>query len=270
MNRKTILMGVIAVLVLAPCAITVLAIAVAGSGDGLASLLAILLLCGLPLGLVALSLVWIVRHNLRSRQAGETAAAAAGLSRLNQDSDPLAVWYGGEFDGRGVALKPFARRERSYADNGYTTSARFWLRLVMEVRLTAPLGVPLEPGPGVARGRVTALEDALSVDARDRLPLKAQTALYDFVQKGYPTGLVGTTLRTNKGARSVAVYDRAAVPERLGIPEEVLPEAAAVLVHDHNDAVLSKNALLALLDDMQIVARALEAQADGISAGDSV
>jgi hypothetical protein len=259
----------IAMLVLAPCAITVLAIAIAGGGNGLGSMLAILLLCGLPLGLVALSLVWTVRHNLRSRQAGETAAAAAGLARLNEDSDPLAVWYGGEYGDRGIALKTFARRERSYAVDGYMTSARFWLRIVMEVKLAAPLGIPVEPGPGVARGRVAALEDALSTEALDRLPLKAQAALYDFVQKGYPTGLVGTTLRTNKGARSIAVYDCTAVPERLHIPADVLPGAAAVLVHDHSDAVLNKDALMTLLDDMQSVARALEVQAVDISTGDA-
>lgn len=80
----------------------------------------------------------------------------------------------------------------------------------------------------------------------------------EFIEKGYPTGISGTTLRISRGTRSLAVYDRTAVPAALGIADFVLPDATAVLLHDHSDTDLTRNAAAALLDDLAAAAAALE------------
>lgn len=256
-SRKTVALVALALPLIA-CLLTSVLLLIPRAGEDLLGPLFVLLLCALPAALFVISLVWIVRFNGRARRAAQTAAEQFGLASLSDSSDPLAAWYGGDYQGRDIALKLYGRRERSYSGNGYMISASFWLRIVMEVRLAAPLGRALEPGPGMPRGPVQTFAEAFDAPAADLAPA-AQAALLDFVQRGYPTGLSGTTWRTSTGARSLALYDRAAVPERLGLPAFVLPDAAAVLIHDHQDTGLSQEALAALLDQLSAVAAALEA-----------
>lgn len=261
MFRKTIV-TLILLLLLLSCLCTGLpiAISVAGSDSdtlqSAAEALLVLLLCLGPVGLMVGSLAWQIRFYRQSRWAGARLAAGLGLTPLNEAANPLQVWYGGEHAGRPFALRVYARRERSYVGGDYITSARFWLRVVMAAPV--PPGVTVAPGPGLRTGRVTQPADAFQMDGFAQLPAAAQAATFAFVQKGYPTGLVGTTFRTHKGARSLVLCDRAAPPDWLPLEPVVLPDAAGVLVHDHENSTLSIEQMRALLDDLAVVARTIE------------
>lgn len=263
MNKKIIAI-ILTLLVVLPCACAGLLMAtsyVASADDPLQNaleLLLILLFCLGPAGLLAGGLAWQISHNVRSRRVGQRLAGALGLTPLNAATSPMETWYGGVYEQRPLALKPCARLERSYAGGDYTTSARFWLRVVMAVQVPGPLGIAVMPGPGLRKGRVERAADAFQEASFARLPAEVQTAMLNFVQKGYPTGLSGVTLRTSKGARSLVLFDRAALPEWLPLAPEVLPAAMVVLVHDHQNTTLSAEQAQALLEDLAAVARAIE------------
>ncbi|GAB4543035.1 MAG: hypothetical protein Kow0063_35720 [Anaerolineae bacterium] len=237
---------------------------VAGSATGssrdalqsAAEALLVLLLCLGSVGLLGGSLAWQLYAYRQSRRVAVRLASALGLAPLHDAADPVQAWYGGVHAGRPFAIRTYARRERSYAGGDYTTSARFWLRVVMAVQ--SPPGVTVAPGPGLRAGQVAQPGDAFQMDGLAQLPPAAQAAMFEFVQKGYPTGLVGTTLHTHKGARSLALCDRAAPPEWLSLEPAVLPDAAGVLVHDHTNTALNAAGMQALLDDLAAVARAIE------------
>lgn len=261
MSRKTLVILIVILLLLACLCPTILLVAgSANSGRDTAQsaveALPILLLCLGPLGLLGGSLAWQVYAYRQSRRVAVRLASALGLSPLNKTADPLQAWYGGQHAGRPFAIRTYARRERHVAGGDYTISARFWLRVVMAVQ-SLP-GVTVAPGPGLRSGRVAQPTDAFQMDGLARLPSAAQAAMFAFVQKGYPTGLVGTTLRTHPGARSLALCDRAAPPDWLPLEAEVLPDAAGVLVHDHTNTALTIEQMQALLDDLVTVARAIE------------
>lgn len=268
MNRKTIAV-VLTLFVVIPCACAGLLIAgsyVTSANDPLQNaleLLLILLFCLGPMGLLAGALAWQISYYVRSRRVGQRLAGALGLAPLNAATSPLETWYGGIYEQRPFALKPCARLERSYAGGDYTTSARFWLRLVLAVQVPQPFGITLGPGPGLRKGRVEGAADAFQEVPFARLPAEVQTAMLDFVQKGYPTGLSGVTLRTSKGARSLVLFDRAAPPEWLPLAPEVLPAAMVVLVHDHQNTTLSAEQARALLADLAAVAGTIEQTARG-------
>lgn len=260
MSKKTIITLVLLLLLLSCACTSLLLVGSAAGSDTLQSAvegLLVLLLCLGPLGLLVGSLAWQVYAYRQSRRMGARLAADLGLTPLSNDADPLQAWYGGEHAGRPFALKVYARRERHYGGGDYTTTARFWLRVVMAAPAPRPLGVTVAPGPGLRTGRVTQPADAFQMAGFAQLPAAAQAAMFEFVQKGYPTGLVGTTFRTHKGARSLALCDRAAPPDWLPLEPVVLPDAAVVLVHDHTNMTLNIEQMRALLDDLAAVARAI-------------
>lgn len=252
------IISIIFIILITPCCLTLLGLAFLNGGEGLLSGLGVALICVLPLILLAVAIGWQIQSNRRSRQAGAIFAAHTGLVPLSADTNPLMVWFGGDYQGRAVAVKPFAKAERIPDASGGTTSARFWMRVVMEVQLPQPLGFQVVPGPGVERGRIEQPQDALASEHLGRLSHSVREAMLLFVRKGYPTGLVGTTYRTSPGARSLALYDRDAVPAGLQIPDDVLPDAVAVLIHDHSDTVFAKDTAYQLLDDLSQVAMAIE------------
>ncbi|MEZ4516017.1 MAG: hypothetical protein R3C44_03970 [Chloroflexota bacterium] len=227
----------------------------------LGSLIWFAFLCVLPMVLFAGAIVWLIRYNAQARLSGQELATRLGMPPITESKDPQQVWYGGEHNGREVAFRPVAKRERSYSGSGYTTSTRFWLQIAMAVQGIEPLKSVVISGRSVSADPDQSFEDVFTTDDPNLVSAEAQVAMLEFVRKGYPTGLTGTTFRMNKGIRSLALYGRAEVPDGLAISADVLPKAPALLLHDHYDSTLSAEAFGALLDDMVIVAQAVESSA---------
>lgn len=218
-------------------------------------LLGFFLICLVPVAAMVGSLIWSVRNNTLSRRSGQRLAAAMGLQPLNKSPNGMAVWYGGWHAGHEFALRPFGKTERQ---PGFPTSATFWLRIVMAVYLPEPMGINVLPGPKVASGNPKDINEAFRSEYLDRLPESVREAMFDFVRKGYPNGLSGTTYRLSKGARTLLVHDRATAPDWLGLDPFVLPEATVVVIHDHYDMRINRDASEALMDDLAAVARMIE------------
>lgn len=216
------------------------------------------LLCGIPLLLAVAGLLWQIVYALRGPQSARRLAELLGLQPLNQAGRQINVWYGGDYHGRPITIRTLGRTYRYYAIDRSRTGVRFTLRIVMGVGGKTPLGVFAGHASGRAASRDSQrFEDVFETDNADRLSPAARAAMLDFVQKGYPTGITGVTLRLSKGTRNLRLYDRAAVPDGL-IEPGFLPDAAMILVHDHPDVTIAADSLRALLDDMTVVAGAIE------------
>lgn len=216
------------------------------------------LLCAVPLLLAVAGLIWQVVYALRAPQSARRLAEPLGLQPLNQAGRQLDIWYGGNYHGRSIATRPLGNAYRYYALDRSRTGVRFALRIVMALQPAVPLGVVVHHGSGRAASRdPMRFEDVFEADNDGRLSPAVQAAMLDFVQKGYPTGITGVTLRISKGTRNLRLCDRATAPAEL-IRPEILPAAAMILVHDHPDVTISADSLRALLDDLAVVAGAIE------------
>jgi hypothetical protein len=266
-NSKNILI-ILAVFVLMTCvcpicvAFTFVGIENIG-GESLrdaATMLFLAVLCFVPLSLAVVGGGWQLWYTFRSRVAGRRLAEALGLTPLNESPKQMAIWYGGEFQGRPFAIKPIGTTYRYYGMDRSRTGVNFLLRIVMTVQTPRPLGVVVYRGATRAKANPQNFDDAFDQQNADRLSAQAQAALFEFVQKGYRTGLTGVTFRMNKGARNLRLRDRVTAPDGLLAPE-ALPDAPVILVHDHPDTTISGEELQALLADMAAVTRAVEASA---------
>ena len=209
----------------------------------------LLALCAVPLVLAIAGFIWQIRHILTSPQAGRRLAAELDLEPLNEAPKEMGIWYGGQFDKRDIAIKPHGVPYRYYAAERSRTGVRFYLRLVMAVKVPEPLGVVVTRGTQRASRNPTSFHEAFDLENAEMLSPEVQEALFAFVAKGYPTGITGVTLRFNKGFRNLRLCDRATAPEGL-LGDEVLPEAAVVLVHDHPNTTVKKEAVQDLFNDL--------------------
>jgi hypothetical protein len=263
-NRKTIIFGLIFfVVTLCVCPICfAFLFFVVGELDNAtlrewAGLLAFAAMCGIPLLFFLVVAGWQLRHILRTRTVGRRLAGAMGLEPLNQANKLAAIWHGGEHQGHRFAIAPFGVRDRANTLGSNRTGTQFVLRIVMAIQVSEPLGVVVYRGPDGASRNPQNFDEAFDQENAGRLTGEAQTAMFEFVQKGYRTGLVGVTLRLDKGTRDLRLRDRATAPEKLLAPE-VLPDANVILVHDHADTTISTEGLRALLDEMAAIARLVE------------
>lgn len=230
--------------------------------SGFLELLLYLSICGLPLLAMFGALAWQVRGYIRSRQAGSRLASGLGLEPLNQAADQLAIWYGGVYRGRHVALRVFGRTERAYVGGEGTTSARFWLRLVISLQLPAAPGISvMSERKAMSLTPPQTFDEAFTHAHADQLSPAAQTALLDFVRDTYRTRAGVKSYRAHYDTRSLRLYDRAIAPERLMLGAEIVPTARQILIHDHLDTCISIEQARELLDAMCDVAHAVEATA---------
>lgn len=214
-------------------------------------------LCIIPVLAAIAALGLQLVQTLRAPNAGGRLAGEIGLSPLNESPKAMGVWYGGDFDKRRIAIKPFGSTYRYYSMDRSRTGVNFNLRLVMEVRLPAPLGIIAYRGSSGASRNPQNFSEAFEVENAEKLSEEARAALFEFVQKGYRTGFHGVNLRFSKGYRNLWLRDRATAPEGL-LGDMVMPDAAAILVHDHPDTGIDKEYLLELLNDMATVCYAIE------------
>lgn len=225
-------------------------------------ILALLSICGLPILAMVGALAWQVRSYVRSRRVGARLASGLGLEPLNQADQQPAIWYGGVYRGRHVALRVFGHTERSYVGGEGTTSAHFWLRLVLALQLPEASGISLVSEPSAAPlAPPQTFDEAFTHTHADYLESAAQSALLDFVRDMYRTRTGIKSYRAHYDTRSLRLYDRSLAPERLMLGAEVAPAARQILIHDHLNTSISTAQARALLDALCAVAQAVEASA---------
>lgn len=250
LKNKTILIILAVFLLLCGCIVPLFSLAVTlppenGLRQAVLTLFWLTGCLGLPLFGVA-GLGWTLWDNRRSRQVGHKLAEALGLAALNDETNLLRRWYGGQHNGRSFAIKPVVFATRSYDGFRHRSSIGtvFYLRLVLAVNLPRPLNVTAERTHS-DRGAVTTLAEAFPhLENEGRLGGFSRQALLSFVQNGN---------------RNLRLLDRAAAPAALLGPA-ALPEATVILIHDQPRVTAVTAATFGvLLDDLSAVAAALEA-----------
>ena len=217
-------------------------------------------LCIVPLSLALIGGGLKIADSIRSRGAAGRLARVMGLTPLNQTTKQMAIWYGGRHNQRNFAIKPYGSTYRYYAAERSRTGVRFYLQIIMEVKVPQPMDVMVKRGARRASKNPQNFEEAFDTTNGNKLTAEAQVAMFDFVQKGYRTGFTGTDIRFSKGTRNLHLYDRTAA-EVGALDPEVLPDAHVILIHDHPDTAISADTLQSLLDDMAVVAHTIEASA---------
>jgi hypothetical protein len=261
MNRRTLIIIVVVLFVL-PCICTapVIFAAALPEGSDFAEVIQTTFLIGGCVGLPLLAgagLVWTLRNLTRGRHSAGRVAEEMNLERLNDTDKLVRRWYGGTYKGYDFGITPSVLRERSYNHEGRSRmQATFYLRVALG--LQKPIGVKLVRDIK-SKADANSFEQAFTVQQNtETLSLTAKQALLTFVQKGYPKGLHGKTLRTSEQTRNLQLYDRAALSENF-IPVEIMPNVGAILIHDHPDAaVIDQERLEGVLDDLIEIAQALE------------
>ena len=267
MNNNRVIIGLISFVVIACfcpvcCSIVLFSLETIGSDtlqETFASL-ALAALCIVPIGLALIGGGWKIAHIFRSKGAGGRLAQAMGLIPLNQTTKQMEIWYGGQHNQRDFAIRPYGLTYRYYAAERSRTGVKFYLQIIVEVKVPQPLDVMVKRGVQKASKNPQNFEEAFETTNAGKLTGQARAAMFDFVQKGYKTGLTGSTLRFSKGRRNLQLYDRASAKVGALAPE-VLPDAHVVLIHDHPETTISADTVRSLLDDMVVVAKAIEASA---------
>ena len=215
------------------------------------------LICLIPVALGFGALGWKIYHNTKSDKAAVRLGDALGLEKISQTNNPKNAWYGGVADDRYFAVKPVSMKRYYYDGGRRRASLDYYLRIVLEVNVDKPLDVVVYRSPQEGGGAETFAEAFPTIKNISRLTASAQNALLAFAQKGYETGLQGTTLRTDKGVRNLTLRDRASVPE-VQLSSEVLADAQVILAHDHPKPNLDAAELNEMLAEMTAVARTIE------------
>jgi hypothetical protein len=264
MNKKTILIILAAFFVVA-CILPLVSIILvsvinnmpSGGFQDVAQTLFFLLICLGPVALAFGGLAWKIYHNNKSSKAAVRLSESLGLAQISRSNNPKKAWYGGEWDGRRFAVKPIAIRSYFYDGGGRRRpDVDYYLRIVLEVKVDGTKDVVVYRRPQ-ERGGAATFEEAFHTKNASRLTGSAQEALLAFAQKGYETGLQGTTYRYDKGARNLALRDRPGTPEAQ-LSGEVMPDAPLILIHDHPNPNLDGEALHELLAEMTAVVQAVE------------
>lgn len=221
------------------------------------------LLIGIVLGLSLLlalaagvgAVVWAISRASKTRNASISLAQQLGWQPITPGRAPADTWYGGVAHDRRVAIKVVALRNASATDGPRHSP---YLRMVMELLVTEPLGVMAFRRIGDTSS-LHRFEEAFSLENGSRVGPASRQAMIDFIARGYPTGLQGTTYRSSPGTRNLWLKDRARI-EAGPLDPAVLPDARTVLVHDHPDPSLHPDAFGKLLHEMAMVAWALESR----------
>lgn len=196
---------------------------------------------------------------IRSPKAARRLADEMGLQQLNEAPKDLSICFGGIHAKRSFVIKTGGKAYRYYAAERSRTGVRFYLRMIMKVRVDQPLRVLAYRPPKDAKKNPQSFEEAFELENAAKLDPQVQEAMFAFVQKGYRTGITISNIRINKGLRNLHLVDRTAVDDRV-LDKDILPDAHVILVHDHPDTNIDKETLLDFLDDLAEVARAIEDQ----------
>ncbi len=262
MRKKTVII-LVAIILFCLTLVTVISIIVAGdslteSNAGLGELLIFGAFCLIPLTAIFGSAGWLIYHTMQSRKTAVRLGESLGLDKLNpEEKNPMKAWYGGMYDGRFFAIKPVVYKGRSYIDGQSRPVANFYLRVVMELLVDAPLGIVVYRSPQEKRSGATFEEIFPTIKNGTRLNSSARNALLAFAQQGYETGLHGATYQIESGVRNLTLRDRAGVPE-IQLNRQIMPHVHVILTHDHPYPNLNGEELNMLLEEMTAVARSIE------------
>lgn len=210
--------------------------------------------CLFPL-VVVVSLIYSTVVKLGQRSAHEKLGKALGFSPLNRADNIQLVWYGGQVQGREVAINTFMSTHHYYALERMRTGFNTELRIVMEVHGQGPLGV-IAYRNAKNKSPLT-FEEAFTLE-QGQLSPAAREAMLAFAFLGHKTG-VKRDLRVAfmRGMRDVRLNDRASAPKSW-LGEEILADAKTILVHDHPSADVSPTELKTILEELSAVAQAIE------------
>lgn len=210
---------------------------------------------GILLVLLAVgALVWQIVFSVKGLGAAERLARALQWKPIPVPSSPKLVWFGGMVKGRWTVLRGFPKvHPRVSMSSRIHVSIE--MRVLMELSVPAPLGVSV-----LSRSHVpqeAPFEQHFHGIGLDRLGRSTREAMLGFVRQTLPTGVHGLSVRTSAQTRDLKLADRAALrPEDL--PPQIFPNARAVLAHDHPDATMTPEQLRQILDEMAMVADAIE------------
>ncbi len=202
------------------------------------------------------SLGLLLVETFRARSAARTLAAdpAAGVRSLAAQSSGSRIWYGGEHNGRAFALRVAG------LPTGNTGEGQRWqivLAVVMEVRVGAPLGIKVIRLTNQKK-QPSDFDDAFQHDGADALSPAARDAMLSFVQEGYRhRRRRDFVLSWGTGSRDLRLIDRSVMSSGM-MADDVLADTHTILVHHHRIPNLTADTLRPLLNDMAVVADAVE------------
>ena len=210
---------------------------------------------GILLVLLAIgALVWQIVHSVKSLSAAERLARALHWKPIPVPSSPKPVWFGGMVKGRWTVLRGFLNvHPQASVSSGISVSIE--MRVLMELSAPAPLGVSV-----LSRSRVpkeAPFEQHFHGVGLERLGPSTREAMLGFVCQTLPTGVHGLSVRTSAQNRDLKPADRASLRPK-DLPPQIFPNARAVLAHDHPDATITPENQRQILEEMAVVADAIE------------
>ncbi|MCI0549914.1 MAG: hypothetical protein L0287_03080, partial [Anaerolineae bacterium] len=185
-------------------------------------------ICCLPV-LVIGGLIYSTVVKLGQRSAHEKLGKALGFNPLNRADNVQLVWYGGQVQGRDVAMNTFMSTHSYYALERTRRGFNTELRITLAVHVKEPLGVIAYHNQKTNSPQT--FEDAFILE-QGQLSAAAREAMLAFAFRGHKTGL-RRDLRFGfmRGTRDLRLVDRASAPKGL-LGDEILTDAKTILVHD--------------------------------------
>lgn len=214
-----------------------------------------IVLCGVPLfisGMVIISAV----INLNQQKAHQRIAQQVGFQALNQESNVQRTWYGGVHNGRRVAIKVIATPYRTLGgDSGTRVGVRMTLRVIMEVDPESPDDLLVQ---NKSLKTIPATFEEAFVEKGVPLTQAVRDAMLAFIYMGYPTGISkDMSLRFSRGLRDLLLMERKTAGKNI-LPENILPNAKAILVHNHLIAEPKPAEFNTLLTELDAIGEAVE------------
>lgn len=212
-------------------------------------------LCGVPLFIIGV-VILSAAANLKQQTAHQRIAQQAGFQVIQQESNVQRTWYGGFHNGRRVAIKVITIPYRTLGgDSGSRVGVRMTLRIVMEVDPENPDGLQVQ---SKETKKIPATFEEAFTEKGIPLPRAARDAMLAFIYLGYPAGISkDLSLRFSRGIRNLILSERKTVEKNI-LPENILPDAKAVLIYNHLIAEPSLAEFNTLLTELDAIARAVE------------
>lgn len=208
--------------------------------------------------LAVAGVVYEVVRSVRHTEAAGKIAAALRWTPAARGVMGQVVWHQGTAQGRGAAVRSFARLKQVglATGEGPRWDASLRLQLVMEVSVRTPLGVSVQCP--FASPRPRDYPSGFTGEGVERMPPAVQEALLQFAQADVDgRGPGGVPL-----ARHLHLVDRAAVPSAELHPD-VLRHARVVLLHENPNSQMDLQSVNRLLLEMATVAYAVERAVHG-------
>jgi hypothetical protein len=214
-----------------------------------------IVVCGVPLFIIGI-IIYSTVINLNQQKAHQRIAQQVGFQALNQESNVQRTWYGGVHNGRRVAIKVIAVPYRTgSSDGGSRVGVQMELRIIMEVDPENPDGLYVQ---NKSLKKIPATFEEAFIEKGFPLTRAVRDAMLAFIYMGYPTGISkNLSLRFTRGLRDLLLMERKAAGKHV-LPETVLPDAKAILVHNHLIAEPTPAEFNTLLTQLDAIAGAVE------------